>query len=345
MKFFKYLFFLIVLVFVIGSLYIATISIPQQNRLTFSTPVNSMLYISKVKDLSTYKMWFEFPQEPISEKRLSNIESPGNTILSWQNEKFESINLQNLEIAEDSISQKLKLKTWLSTSEFEITWNFEASKSDSKLIVELTSEASFWQKTESVLTGITHAEILKKAIQESLSKLEDIIVKEISAYDISPMGKVDTGGFYILHATSAARLNFESILKKSNPIFESVEFFMKKQNFEEFKERIILFENLYQGANTIIFSSGVGTENQIAIPDNFEVLSKYLRRGTYFKTQLTGSYDNLKELLAFSKSLVDSRGLTLNNAQKPYLEFEVDENDTINPSKWITNFYIPVIEN
>ena len=345
MKFFKYLFFLIVLVFVIGSLYIATISIPQQDRFTFSTPLNSMLYRPYVKDLSTYKMWFEFPQQPISEKRLTKQDRTDNTILSWQNEKFESINLQNIKISEDSINQKLKLKTWLSSSEFEIIWNFEASESDSKLIVELTSEASFWQKTESVLTGTTHAEIVKTAIGESLSKLEDLIVEEISAYDISPVGKVDTGGFYILHATSAARLNFESILKKSKPIFESVELFMKKQNFEEFKGRIILFENLYQGANTIIFSSGVSTENQIAIPDDFEVLSKYLRRGTYFKTQLIGSYDNLNELLAFSKSLVDSRGLSLNNAQKPYLEFEVDQTETINPSKWITNFYIPVIEN
>jgi hypothetical protein len=290
-------------------------------------------------------MWFEFPQEPISEKRLSNIESPGNTILSWQNEKFESINLQNVKLTDDSIVQKLRLKTWLSSSEFDISWNFGSSEANSKVVVHLTSDASFWQKAESVFTGVSHIEITKAALEESLSKLENSIVEEISVYDISPIGKVDTGGFYILHATSAARLNFESILKKSNPVFESVESFMEKQNFEEFKGRIILFENLYEGVDNIIFSAGIGTENQIAIPDDFEVLSKYLRRGTYFKTQLTGSHENLNELLAFSKSLVDSRELKLNNAQKPYLEFEVDQTETINPSKWITNFYIPVIEN
>ncbi|WP_019039029.1 hypothetical protein [Psychroflexus tropicus] len=345
MKFFKYLFFLLVLIFVVGSLYIATISIPDQENFTFETPVNAKLFSSKVQDLSTYETWFDFPQESISEQRLSNVESPKNTTLSWQNEKFESINFQNRSLTEDSLIQRLRLKTWLSSSEFDMTWKFITTDANSRIEISIESEASFWQKTELVLTGTSHLEQLKKALSKSLSKLEQSIIKEIAIYNITPIGKVETGGFYILHATSAARLNFKNILKKSQPVFKSIEQFINEQNFNASKDRIILFENLYENSESIIFSSGIGMESQVAIPASFEVLSKPVRKSIYFKTQLTGDYLNLKELLAISKSTLEDRELTINTALKPFLEFEVDESQTINPSKWVTNFYIPVIEN
>lgn len=345
MKFFKYLFFLIVLIFVVGSLYIATISIPGEKIVNFESPISKELFRNKIEDLSTYQDWFSFQDEATSEKRISSEKDFENTTLSWQNERFESINFQNKSKAKDSILQQLRLKTWLSSSEFDTSWTFESSEKNSNLIVRLTSDASFWQKTEYVLTGESHIEFVEAAILESLKTLELSIKKEISVYDISPIGKVDTGGFYLLHATSASKLNFESILKKSNSIFKSVEEFMEEQDFEVYKGRLVIFENLYNQEDNIIFSSGIGSKNQVAIPDYYEILSKPIERGTYFKTQLNGDYINLKELLAIGKSSVEDREFTIDRGLKPFLEFEVNTNQTVNPAKWITNLYIPIIEN
>lgn len=346
MKFFKYLFFLIVLVFVVGSLYIATISLPEEKTITFETPLTAELLKERIQDLSTYENWFSFPEKATSEPRLGNAENFENTTLSWQNETFESINFQNKSFSQDSIQQRLVLKTWLSSSEFDINWNFESTDNqDSKITVHLKSDAGFWQKTEYVFTNKTHLEITEGAVEESLKTLEQQITREISVYDISPVGKVETGGFYLLHATSASRLDFENILKKSNPTFISVESFMKEQNFDVFKGRLILFENLYEEAENVIFSAGVGTENRVVIPDYFEVLSKPITRSTYFKTQLKGDYVNLKELLSIAEATIEKRDLIINGSLKPYLEFAIDGNDTVNPAEWITNFYIPIIEN
>lgn len=345
MKFFKYLFFLIVLVFVVGSLYIATVSLPSEKSITFETQVNPKLFKNKIQDLSTYTNWFSFPGKTTSDMRLSNAEEFANTTLSWQNEKFESINFQNKELIQDSIVQQLTLKTWLSSSEIDISWKSESSSNNSKLVVHLKFDPSFWQKTEFVLKRKSHLDITEEAINESLKTLRQLILEEISVYDISSIGKVDSGGFYILHATSASRLNFESILKKSKPIFESVEDFMEEQQFDTYKGRLIVFENLFEGSNNLIFSSGIGTNERIAIPDNFEVLIKAIPRGTYFKTQLTGDYVNLKELLSVAEATIENRDLVINRRFKSYLEFEVDASETINPSKWITNFYIPITDN
>lgn len=345
MKFFKYLFFLLVLVFVVGSLYIATISLPDDETISFETPLSAELFKNKIQDLSTYPDWFSFQSEGNPEARISNKEDFKNTTLSWQNEQFESINFKNQELTADSISQKLTLKTWLSSSEFDISWKFNSSDTNSELVVDLTSDASFWQKTEYVLTGQSHIDITKDAIEGSLETLQRQINKEISVYDIQPIGKIDLGGFHILHATSAARLNFKSILGKSRPIFESVEEFMEEQEFKIYKGRMIVFENLYDDGNNIIFSPGLGTENQVAIPDEYGILSKPVKRGMYFKTQLTGDYINLKELLRISKSTIEDRELIIDKALKPFLEFETDVNKTVNPAEWITNFYIPIIEN
>jgi len=345
MKFFKYLFILIVLVFVLGSLYIATISLPHQKTFNFETPLSAELFKNKIKDLSTYSDWFNLEDETTSERRLSNEEDFKNTTLSWQSEKFESITIKNQHLTADSITQQLSLKTWLSASKFDLNWKFNPTAKDSSLVVDFASEASFWQKTEYVLTGKSHSDVVENAIEKSLKTLNQQIDKEISIYDITPIGTVDSGGFYMLHATSAARLNFESILSKSKPIFQSVEVMMEEQGFEPFKGRYVVFENFYDEGNTFIFSSGVGTKNQIAIPDDYEVLSKPIKRGRYFKTQLTGDYINLKQLLEISESTIKDKELVVNQSLKPFLEFEIDANDTVNPANWITNFYIPIVEN
>ncbi|NEV93775.1 AraC family transcriptional regulator [Psychroflexus sp. YR1-1] len=344
MKFFKYLFLLILLVFVVGSLYIATISVPGEKSINFETPLKAELFQIKIQDLSTYETWFSFPEESTSKPRLSNPENFENTTLSWQNERFEAINFQNKRFTEDSIIQQLVLKTWLSSSEMDINWTFVSSEKNSIIAVQLYSDASFMQKAEYILKGKSHIEIAENAIKESLSRLEDSIHKEISVYDISPVGKVVTGGFHLIHATSAARLNFESILDKSRPIFESVENFMQEQEFKESKGRIILFENFYEDENSLIFSSGIGTETPVAIPDYFEVLSKPISRGTYFKTQLRGDYVNLKQLLSISEATIEKRDLVINRFLKPFLEFEIDATETVSPAELVTNFYVPILE-
>lgn len=345
MKFFKYLFFLIILVFVVGSLYIATISVPQEKTITFESPITAELFKQRIQNLSTYENWFSFPEDATSEPRLSNPENFENTTLSWQNETFEAINFQNKNLTFDTIQQKLSLKTWLSSSEINISWTFESSENNSTINVHLESDIDFWQKAEYVFSDQTHLDITETAVLESLETLEGIINKEIAVYDISPVGLLETGGFYLLHSTSAARLNFESILKKSQPIFKSVENFMNEQDLDIYKGRFIVFENLYEDSDNVIFSAGVGSEIQVAIPNYFEVLSKQITRSVYFKTQLTGDYINLKELLSVAKSTVESRDLVINRFLKPYLEFKVDARDTANPAEWKTNFYIPVIEN
>ena len=169
-----------------------------------------------------------------------------------------------------------------------------------------------------------------------------VIQKEIAVYDIRSIGTVDYGGFYFLHATSASKLDFKKIIKKAQPTFQSVENFMDEQNFEITKKRLIVMENLFEDEPSLIFSAGLGTESQTAIPDEYEILSKPIEQGTYLKTQLKGDYINLKEMLRFSEEHIAVRNLGIDKNKKPVLEFKVSEIQTINPSEWVTNLYIPV---
>ncbi len=344
MKFFKYIFFLIVLIFVLGSLYIATVSVHNQETINFETPINAKLFESKIKDFSSYSNWFSIGEDKAINPRLSNSEDFENSTLSWQNSKFEGINLQNKSKFSDSLVQQLTLKTWLSLSEIDLTWKFETSENNSKFILHLESNADFWQKAEYVFTGISHLDIAKTSIENSLSSLESSIQKEISVYDMTAVGKVETSEFYLLHATSAARLNFNKILEKSEPIFKSIEDFMMEQKFEIYKGRLILFENLYENTGNLIFSPGIGSQEKIAIPNTYEILSKSVSQGAYFKTKLTGDHTNMQELIEYSNTIVANRSLKINTRLKPFLEFEINSNSTVNPSKWITNYYIPIIE-
>jgi len=344
MKFFKYVFFLIVLVFVVGSLYVVTVKVNNQEVINFETPINGKLFESKIKDFATYSNWLTLGEDESIIPRLSNPNDFENSILSWQNSKFENINLQNKSKFLDSLVQQLTLRTWLSFSEIDLTWKFKTLENNSILILHLESDASFWQKAETVLTGISHLDIAKTSIENSLSNLERSLQKEISVYGIAAVSKVETTRFYLIHATSTARLNFNKILEKSEPIFKSIEDFMKEQKFEIYKGRLILFENLYENTDDLIFSPGIGSQEKIAIPNTYEILSKPISQGTYFKTKLTGDYTNIGELIEYSNTMVANRSLEINLQLKPFLEFEINSNSSVNPSKWITNYYIPIIE-
>lgn len=343
MKLIKYLFFLIILIFVVGSLYVATVSLPSEERIEFETPIHPELFKQKLQDFSTYTYWMVMNDENLKNSRLNNPENFENATLSWQNSNFEKINLQNTSKSQDSLAQTITLSTWLSTSEIDLIWKFKHADT-SMVTVELKTDPSFWQKTEFVFYKTSHLSHLKTSIENSLNNLEDVISKEIAEFEITAVGKIETETIYLLHATSAARLNFENIVQKSQPIFESIEDFMTEQNFKAYKGRIILFENIYESSNNVIFSPGIGTRKQTAIPDSYEILSKPIEGSIYFKTQLLGNLVNLRELVNYANSVLEDRGLGIDKRLKPYLEFEVNATHTINPSEWVTNYYIPIIQ-
>lgn len=342
MKFFKYLFFLVLLIIVLGSLYVATISVPSKQYIEFDSNLHPELFQQKIANFESYPKWMNMLNADNSDARFSNIEDVNDATISWQNERFEAINIQNEFIENDSLVQIFTLKTWLSQSKNKLIWHFNNDEKNPKIQLEIENEASFWQKVDYVLSEESHQESLEKAFAESLPNLEKVIQKEIAVYDIRSIGTVDYGGFYFLHATSASKLDFKKIIKKSQPTFQSVENFMDEQNFEITKKRLIVMENLFEDEPSLIFSAGLGTDSQTAIPDEYEILSKPIEQGTYLKTQLKGDYVNLKEMLQFAQKYIADRDLEINKSQKPVLEFKVSEIQTINPSEWVTNLYIPV---
>ncbi|WP_127844383.1 GyrI-like domain-containing protein [Psychroflexus aestuariivivens] len=342
MKFFKYLFFLVLLVIVLGSLYIATISLPSKMSLEFETELHPELFQQKIVNFESYPEWLSMMNLENTDARFSNIESAEDATISWQNERFDAINIQNKSIDTDSIIQNFTLKTWLSQSKNKLSWHFSDENEQPIVKLNIENEGSFWQKVDFVLSEESHQENLKSVFAKSLQNLENLIKKEIAVYDIRSIGTVDYGGFYFLHATSASKLDFKKIINKSRPIFKSIENFMTSQNFEITEGRLILLENLYENESNLIFSAGLGTDSQTAIPYEYEILSKQIERGIFLKTQLKGDYINLKEMLQFAQKYIADRGLEINKRQKPVLEFKVSEIHTINPSEWVTNLYIPV---
>ncbi|MFN2260867.1 MAG: GyrI-like domain-containing protein [Psychroflexus sp.] len=342
MKFFKYLFFLVLLVIVLGSLYIATISVPAKLSLEFESELHPELFQQKIVNFETYPEWLNELNNENADARISNIESAQDATISWQNERFEGFNIQNEYISKDSLVQTYNLKTWLSQSKNKITWQFSVENEQSIIQLDIENDATFWQKVDFVLNENSHQESIEKMFSESFSNLENLIKKEIAVYDIRPIGTVEYGNFYLLHATSASKIDFEKIIDKSQPTFRSIENFMNEQNFEISKRRLILLENLFEDEANLIFSAGFGTEKQTAIPDEYEILSKYVEENTFLKTQLKGDHVNLKEMLQFTEKYIADRNLEIDKNKKPILEFKVDHSQNINPSEWVTNLYIPV---
>ena len=74
MKFFKYLFFLVLLIIVLGSLYVATISVPSKQYIEFDSNLHPELFQQKIANFESYPKWMSMLNADNSDARFSNIE-------------------------------------------------------------------------------------------------------------------------------------------------------------------------------------------------------------------------------------------------------------------------------
>ena len=207
MKILKYLFLLLLLLSVGGSVFIAT---QKSNFITvksivIKTPKTSVY--NYLNDNKNYKDWFVFDKNNSSVELLYSKNSSGvGSFFSWTGSEGEGKATINFTKENDSIVQKIELDG----SSSETFWKLKDTIGGTKVTCISKGEMSFSNKLNSFLNGGVN-KVIGRKLELSLNNLDRSLVYELNTFSVTSNGVVfKKGCFYLKHTinTKISRLNY-----------------------------------------------------------------------------------------------------------------------------------------
>jgi len=336
MKILKYLFLLVLLLSVGGSVFIAT----QKNN--FKTVKSIVIKTSKssvynyLNDNKNYKDWFVFDKN----NSLINLEYSKNfsgvgSCFSWSGSEGDGKTIVYFTKENDSIVQKTNLDGAFS----ETVWKLKDTIGGTKVTIVSKGEMSFSNKINSFINGGVEKVIARK-IELSLKNLNRSLDYELNTYSIVSNGVVyKKGCYYLKHTinTKLSRLNYN--VKILIPYL--INFSNQNQIIISGKP-FVLYNSIDENKEITNISVCLPIKKRIFTSSGSDIICNELEGYTSFKTTLNGDYSHRKTALKKTKEFINKNRETLNKSI-PVLEvYNRSSIDGLSPSKWQTTLYMAV---
>lgn len=335
MRILKYIFLLIILAFVGITVYVSTQKgdfeitrsgiIKTQRSTVFD-------YVNDFKNWETFGAWMQ--KDDIKFNYGAKTIGSGAKC-SWVNDS-DSGNIRTVFTKEnDSIAQKVNFNQ----TQASISWTFKDTVGGTKVTVYSKGKMDLMTKISSFFKGgITS--ILADTFEKSLRNLDKTLNYEMKNYSIKVNGIVQRQSGFCLKQTFTCHI--KSVSKNIQIIMPRMVHFFNKNNISMAGKPFVMYER-YDTANDIArISVCIPVAEQIHISPESDVQSGEIIAFTCLKTTLTGDYSHTKEAWAKAQKYIADNGFKQNLAGS-YSEVYVKTIDDVKqPSKWITEIYIPV---
>ncbi len=336
MRILKYIFLLILLALVGITVYVATqkgdFEVSKSNII--KTQRSTVFdYVNDYKNWETFGSWMQKDQD-------IKFNYDGKTIGAGAKCSFEngsdSGDIKTVFVKEnDSIAQKANFNGITAT----ITWTFKDTVGGTKVRVHSKGKMDLMTKISTFFKGgITS--ILGDVYEKSLRNLDKTLNYEMKTYSIKVNGIVQRPSGFCLKQTVSCHIN--SVSKNTKIMMSRMVHFFTKNKIAMAGKPFVNYDR-YDVVNDIAtISVCIPVRQQISISDGSDVSSGEIIAFTCLKTTLTGDYSHSKEAWAKAKKYIADNGLKENFAGS-YTEVYVKTIDDIKqPSKWVTEIYIPV---
>ncbi len=341
MKIIKYLFFLLLLVFIGGALYFATkdgnFQIEKSEIIEAPVPV----VFKKVNDYQTWENWgpwkkndstmvFNFPEKTSGEGASA----------SWNGKDWDGSIKTTEVIPNQSIKQLINFQTPAGYRDANVYWRFEKVNEGTKVIWGMQGEHGLMDKAYQSIFKVDFDTDIRNMLTEGLSGLQETVEKELQEYNINVDGVTQYGGGYYMYSTTAASL--EAIPQKVNQLMPSVINYMEQNNITRAGRPMTIYNAYNQTSNTTIISCAIPTTTRVIVPDNSNVLSGFMPAQTVIKTTLKGNYKNLNEAIAQGMQYVTDNGYIIPDDSRMFAIYVNDPKEVPNPAEWLTEIFIPI---
>ena len=344
MKIFKYLLFLILIVLIGGSIYVATKdgNYKFEESQVFNAPQE--IVFKEVNNFENWEFWDPWNQD--SENVIINY---GDTVqgenASYLIESDEDgdIKIETIEAKPfTDITQKIVLPHTFTNATSKMYWTFESLENGQTNVTwGMEGKQSFKEKLSFLLSEASLTEIMRPKLEKGLSLMQEVITNKMNEYSISVDGVVNHGGGYYMYTTTASKIS--QVSEKMQPMITQVANFMEAQNIERLGNPIVLHNEWNESNGSAIFSAGYFTPSEVITPLDADVLNGSMPNQKVLKTVLKGKYDNLEEAWNKAYQYIEENGLEVNQETKPFEVYLTNPEETPNPANWVTNIYIPVL--
>lgn len=341
MKILKYLLFLLLIVFIAGSIYVATQdgTFKAESSKVINAPT-PMLF-REVADLENWKTWESWRQLEGMNMEVSGDAAGQNAALVWQAEEIRDGRIQTTSVIPYSrIEQDLVMQTIIGEAEGTITWTFEPIGEETRVSWVLEGEQNFKDKLAFTIQDKDGAEVFQPIFEQSLETLEQNVVRKMEVYSINVEGVTQHSGDYYMFTTTAARMSEVNV--KAAKMVDQVSLYMEENNIPINGQPLIIYNQRDERNGTTIFSTGVPTPSQVITPSGSDILNGYLEPQKVVKTTLKGHYKNSSEAWETTYRYIEDNNLTVDPEGQPFEIFISDISEVDNPALWITEIYIPV---
>ncbi len=341
MKIFKYLLFLLLILFIAGSIYVATkdgeFSAESSRMINAPAP---MLF-REIADLSNWKTW-----EGWSSQEGINIDLSENTSGEGAQMSWKADDLRDGKISTTSLIpySKLEQEVWIETSTGQaagtILWTLEPEDGQTKVTWQLFGSQSFKEKLAFTLQDKDMTETFQPIFEESLQDLEENVIRKMEEYSINVDGVTEHGGGYYMYMTTAAKLG--EVNTRALEMIDQVSRYMENNNISISGKPFLIYNQRDERSGTTIFSAAVPTPSQVITPSGSTVLNGYLQPQKAVKTTLKGNRKNAAEAWEAAYRYIEENELQVNPQGQPFEIYLTNPAEVDNPALWITEVYIPV---
>lgn len=341
MKILKYLFFLLLLVFIGGAIYFGTKEGTYKVQETTTIAAHPQLVFNKVNDLNSWESWSPWKKlKPTDIFNTAEKASGEGASVSWDGTEEGYIKTIKV-IPNSEIEQVLVQNTFMGDHTSEVLWNFNPTPSGTEVTWTIQGEHSLSDKIYLTLRNIDFGKVLYARMQESLKDLNQEIEEDMKAYAINVDGVTHFGGGYYMYTTSASQKS--EVHNRIKPMFQEVSNFMAANNIQAAGKPFVLFIETDAATNTVIFSTCFPVSERIVTPQSSAIVSGFMNPMTAVKTTLKGHYENIDEAYAKAEDYVTSNGYEIDKDRDVFEVFSTDPEEVPNPADWITEIYIPIV--
>ena len=336
MRILKYLFLLFLLSLVTLTIFVAT----QKGDFTIerSKIINSprTLVFNYVNDSKNWAAWNSWAVEDAGIKITNSPNTIGKgSFYAWEG-KEGSGNIETISIKEnDSIVQKMKYNG----NDSDVFMRFKDTVGGTKVTWKTNGKMSFSYK---ILTAFNSnlKGVIGIMFEKSLANLDKKLNYEINSFSVKINGIVNVPENFYLAQTFTSEIS--KVEKNSGIVFPKIISYCKKNNIILNGKPFIIYHT-YDTINKLTkLSICIPIRDSIFIAPGSTIISNKIEAYQAVKTTFTGNYSHKNKALDKSKEYFVSNYLS---PDTKFSHIEIYTNgltETKNPSKWITEIYIPV---
>lgn len=336
MRILKYLFLLLILFFIGLTVFVSTQKGDYDiiHSKVIKTPRATVYnYVNEFRNWETFASWIQ--EDAKIKLKYTKISSGKGATFSWKGAD-EDGNMKTIDVKEnESITQTMVYNE--STSK--VFWTFKDTLGATKVSWRTKGKMTAMMKLSAFFKGGINT-VIETIYEKSLATLDRTLDYEMNTYAIKVDGIVNhPKSFYIGQTINSYEKNVVKNIKILVP--NMIHFFIKNKMVMSGKP-FVIYNKTGQSSDIVNFSVCIPIKDSIYIMPGSDVDSGKIEAMTALKTTLIGDYSHLKEAKSKAIAYLQKNQLKQNNYYKTLEVYSKTKVDIKNPSKWITELYIPI---